>query len=510
MKNNKSYLKLGSYFLLLIFAVAGFNACSDDNEPDFAAPSIVISGSNTALIKPGSAISVGLAITSEGQVESIQVFLNDGFLEEVPLTDGDITSYTYTRDNVGATAEEGDELKFSFEVVNTQEARSERVDYTVGIAVFDEIVVKGQSLYQVTFDASGVVASGTTLKMSANRSYYIAQPVADVNIQMDSGTEWIVEEGVTVYVQSGVDLEIVSNGTVDMQGTANNPIVFTSENEIDGTAEAGDWKEFQLEGPGPGTNSGTMRYIRFEYLGDRAFILDNLGVATTISHIQVYAATDEALFLGGDNELNLSHFVITNSLDTGIRTDDDYRGYCQYFIIEGKVPGDGDESMYLRGDSRATFTNVTIVGPGASYASEGEPDGIRFWSTNGNKVYNAIVTGVPSWATRAEMNETDGRPMPTDINGPVVFAHSRVYGNESNFDDDSEVFFTDAGFNNSTVAVAGVDSSSFVPTAAVASDFNPNSINSFFQSAAFVGAIQDASNDWTLGWVRNADGSLRQ
>jgi hypothetical protein len=124
-------------------------------------------------------------------------------------------------------------------------------------------------------------------------------------------------------------------------------------------------------------------------------------------------------------------------------------------------------------------------------------------------MYNAVITGIPSWATRAEANETDGRPEVTDINGSVVFAYSNVFGCDQLARDDAEPFFTDPSFNNSEEAIPGLGANDFVPDARTGSDFDPSTLGNFFAPANFKGAIESPDNDWTLGWVKNPDGSVR-
>jgi len=352
-----------------------------------------------------------------------------------------------------------------------------------------------------------------------DRDYYwnsVGLPTDTIPISFEPGSTLVIEEGATIYVKSDIDFDITIEGTVDIQGTDTNPIVFTSENVLNtGTdPEAGDWNDFQIEGEGDGSNSGVLKYVRIEYAGDRAFILDGVGNGTEVSHVQVWKCTNEGAFIAG-GDVNVSHLVVTDSEDTQYRLDDDYTGNMQFLLAVISLQDDGDESMYLRGDSKALISNLTVVGPGL-IEGIGEPDGLRFWSSQGNKVYNAIVAELPSFGVRSSGSVEEGREFITDINGPVVFAHSYVFNTEVQDDQtgnlgdgDAAVFFTDAGFNNSTDAVAGIGPVDFVPDAAPASSFDPTTLGGFFQAGTFAGAIEDAANDWTVGWVKNPDGTIR-
>jgi len=500
--------------LLLAVALIMVAACNDDEpDPVFSQPTVSISGDDSVILAPGDAVSIDLTLDIDGGNGTLVVNQNGGFLEEITL-DPDATSFTYTAANMPDNVAEGDEIVYEFIVVNSQDLESDPVSYTIAVAVYDEVTIGSTALYQIGVPADGIVPDGTTVKLAAGRSYYLAQPAADINVTFDEGSTFQIEEGATVYLQSGVDLRVLVLGTADIQGSAQAPVVMTSENVlIDGTdAEAGDWRDFQIESTGDGSNSGTVQYLRIEYAGDRAFILDNVGSGTTISHIQVWKCTDEGIFIG-DGDVNVSHLVVTDSEDTQYRLEDDYKGNMQYILAVISLQDDGDEAMYLRGDSRATISNVTVVGPGL-IDGIGEPDGLRLWSTQGNKVYNAIIAELPSWGVRAEQDDADGRPAITDINGPVVLAHSYVFNtelqdNDNPGRDDAAVFFTDASFNNTTEAVPGIGPLNFVPDAAPASTFDPTSLGAFFQAGTYAGAVENEANDWTVGWVKNPDGSIR-
>jgi len=506
---------------LILGGIVLLNSCGEEEEPTFADPTLSISGSNSVELMPGDDIEVDFNIDAEGGLDKIIVNRNGGFLEEVELTDPNATSFTYTGQSVPADAEEASEIVFEFIGENTQKARSTPVTFTITVNAYESVEIGGTSLFNVTskMPADGVVKSGTTIRLAANRDYYwnsVGLPADTINITFEEGSNLIIEEGVAIYVKSDIDFDITVNGTVDIQGTATNPVVMTSENVLNtgSDPEPGDWTDFQIEAGGNGTNSGIVKYLRIEYAGDRAFILDDVGNGTEVSHVQVWKCTDEGMFIAG-GDVNVSHLVVTDSEDTQYRLDDDYTGNMQFILAVISLQDDGDEAMYLRGDSKALISNVTIVGPGLIEGIE-EPDGLRFWSSQGNKVYNAIVAELPSFGVRSLGNSEEGRLFITDIDGPVVFAHSYVFNTEIQDEatgnlgsDDAAAFFTDPSFNNSTEAIAGIGPLDFVPDSAPASTFDPTTLGSFFQAGSYVGAIQNDANDWTVGWVKNPDGTIR-
>jgi hypothetical protein len=115
---NQLSTKLG--FLAFVAFLLTFTACKkDDPEPDYPAPSLSIS-TNDLTLKPGASEDITLTIDAEGGLNSIVVNKNGGLLEEIELTDKDVTSYTYTitADN---NADEGEVIEYEFIGVNTQD-----------------------------------------------------------------------------------------------------------------------------------------------------------------------------------------------------------------------------------------------------------------------------------------------------------------------------------------------------------------------------------------------------
>ena len=60
-----------------------------------------------------------------------------------------------------------------------------------------------------------------------------------------------------------------------------------------------------------------------------------------------------------------------------------------------------------------------------------------------------------------------------------------------------------------TIPGIGVDQ--FVPSSTVTAleNFDPSTVNPVFESATFVGAVENTANDWTVGWAKNPDGTIR-
>lgn len=188
-----------------------------------------------------------------------------------------------------------------------------------------------------------------------------------------------------------------SSGKLNAVGTADQPIVFTSNRS---PKQPGDWGGIVLIGDaptnvnGPGEveglpqeealqyggdnaadNSGTLQYVRIEYVG-YSFATDSelnglslygVGNGTTLDHIQVYKCTDDGFeFFGGT--VNASYLVSLFNDDDSFDADQGWNGKAQFWLavqIGGADNGfefDGRDELGFGDPSNPNIYNVTLVG----------------------------------------------------------------------------------------------------------------------------------------------------
>ncbi|MFD0964519.1 multidrug transporter [Pseudofulvibacter geojedonensis] len=252
---------------------------------------------------------------------------------------------------------------------------------------------------------SGTYTSDLTL--DANTEYVI-----NGSLIMASGTTLTIPAGMTIKaLASGSDVYIaISEGAQIMaNGTATNPIVFTSNAT---SPAAGDWGGLILLGDAPinsvagaGTstseigglpyggsdsddNSGTLRYVRVEYSGGSAdgqtenngISFYGVGNGTTVEYVQVYEGKDDGIeFFGGT--VNASNVIVVNSQDDSVDWTEGYSGTLTDVYIKHGVDHDkGIEADGYNTDignnsspiffSKPTVNNLTIVGTGSSNSNE--------------------------------------------------------------------------------------------------------------------------------------------
>ena len=281
-------------------------------------------------------------------------------------------------------------------------------DDTADIIINDNSVINNNGAGST--DPQTIFLSGTfteDLTLDANNSYKV-----NGSLIMTTGTTLTIPAGMTIEaLASGSDVYIaISQGAqIIANGTANNPIVFTSDASA---PQAGDWGGLILLGDAPinsvtgtatatseiaslpygGTdvtdNSGILRYVRVQYSGGSAdgqsenngISFYGVGNGTTVEYIQVYEGKDDGVeFFGGT--VNVDYVSVVNAQDDSIDWTEGYSGtITNAHVLHGAEHDKGIEADGYNTDignnsnpifwSKPTVTNLTIVGNGSSTENE--------------------------------------------------------------------------------------------------------------------------------------------
>ena len=267
---------------------------------------------------------------------------------------------------------------------------------------------------------------------------------------------------------------IITRGAKIMaDGTAANPIIFTS-NEAVGARNEGDWgglvilglaKNNQpggvanIEGIVPTTdsqyggnfdndNSGIMRYVRVEFAGIalepnkeiNGITFGSVGNLTTIDYVQVSFSGDDSFeWFGGT--VNCKHLVAYRGLDDDFDCDFGFRGKVQFALsIRDKdlydAPGDSNAfecdndaaGSTATPKTRPIFSNVTLVGPkgnGTTALPTGEKfeKAFRLRRNSAVSVLNSLVTG---WEKGLSI---EGAPVVANLNGDTMVFVNNILTN---------------------------------------------------------------------------------
>ncbi len=259
-----------------------------------------------------------------------------------------------------------------------------------------------------TTDPETIFLSGTytqDLILDANNTYKV-----NGSLIMSSGTTLEIPAGMTITaLASGANVyvAIAQGAKIIANGTADNPIVFTSDASA---PSAGDWGGLILLGKAPinsvtgnststseiaslpfgGTdeadNSGIIRYVRVEYSGGAAdgqsenngFSFYGVGNTTVVEYIQAFEGKDDGIeFFGGT--VNASYVSVVNAQDDSIDWTEGYRGtitnaYVKHGADHDKgIEADGYNTDFSNSAgffSKPTVTNLTIIGLGSSTGNE--------------------------------------------------------------------------------------------------------------------------------------------
>ncbi|NQY05137.1 MAG: multidrug transporter [Flavobacteriaceae bacterium] len=256
-----------------------------------------------------------------------------------------------------------------------------------------------------TINLSGLYTEDLTL--DPNNSYTI-----NGSLIMGAGTTLTVPAGMTVNALaagSDVYLAISQGARIVANGTAANPIVFTSNAT---NPSAGDWGGLILLGRAPvnsvtGTatatseiaslpyggnvandDSGILRYVRVEYSGGSAdgqsenngISFYGVGNGTTVDYVQAFEGLDDGIeFFGGT--VNVSNAIVVNAQDDSIDWTEGYTGtITNAYVKHGATHDKGIEADGYNTDignnsnplyfSAPTVNNLTIVGLGSANSSE--------------------------------------------------------------------------------------------------------------------------------------------
>ena len=338
--------------------------------------------------------------------------------------------------------------------------------------------------------------------------------VTTVSADITTNTTWsgVVKLMNKVYVKNNATLTIapgtiirgdkLTQGTllitrgakIIADGTAANPIVFTS-NEAVGARNEGDWGGLVLLGlaknnqPGgvaniegivPTTdsqfggnfdndNSGTLRYVRIEFAGIalepnkeiNGITFGSVGSSTIVDYVQVAFSGDDSFeWFGGT--VNCKHLIAYRGLDDDFDTDFGYRGKVQFFLsIRDKDMSDaaGDSNSFESDNDAAgstaqpktapIFSNGTLVGPkgnGTTALPVGEKfeKAFRLRRNTATSVFNTLVTG---WEKGLSI---EGTPVVNNVNGDtLVFGHNSL----SNFNPNTNTIYN-AGTSGGAASTA--------------------------------------------------------
>lgn len=531
--------KTALYLLLVTVALV---SCEREKTFELSGPSLLVLFSGPAEIvqEPGNDVFLDFELQAASGLAEFRVLKDGAPFETIEFEHEISADYTFEY-SIPRDEDVGKENVFTFELFDTE---NRRADYALKVIVrrtFSEIVetVNGTEVLVI----KGRANSDYTLQ--ADRTYVI-----DSVFSIENNSTLTIEAGTDVYFRTSTDPNrvsriIVSRGArIYAEGTATDPIVFTSEKVLRGeTPESTDWGGITMYGYAPtnqgstvidggyryggnqtNDNSGTLRYVRIEYAGKdglHALNMNGVGSNTRIEYVQVYQNENTAFRIRG-GRVSLKYIGAIGHGGYGMWAEHGWQGNGQFWIFQTDrqatlVPvnfWNQARSLEFRNDqSNFTLTprtqfriaNVTLIGNGyEANVNTGTRRGVRIRRGALGNIQNVLVTEFPDDAVRVE-------DLPISILGSeMVMDNLRSFNNRVDFSQEAESFFFESGdFNILNTSTSGVTLTDFVGSEV--SYFNPASLGAYFSPAPYIGAVESTGNDWTSmgNWFKNLDGTIR-
>lgn len=380
----------------------------------------------------------------------------------------------------------------------------------------------------------------------------------------DTGVVLTIEPGVTLFGGSGASWLAINRGNrINAVGTATRPIIFTSRDNVLGLnsdASSGQWGGVVLLGRAPITdcnfgsiasnncerdtegatdpsryggtdsayNAGRISYAQIRYSGFvlsannelQSLTAQGVGTGTVMDHIHSHNSSDDALeFFGGSPRLK--YLVATGAEDDNLDTDVGSKARFQY-VVAIQRPGIGDAMIEADSDNsndeNIPRQNTMLANFTFNYRSvDGNSDGaaILLRGKTDYTMLNGVMTSPTNECLRISTTETAtrGPNSALDEAGPPVFRSVNFEcktGAPYLAGTGVTVAQIQAAFGSGTNGNLDTFVSSLVnlyinganETARPA--VNPATFDPFFDATTFVGAVQNAANDWTAGWTCNS------
>nr|WP_315382778.1 hypothetical protein [uncultured Sphingomonas sp.] len=402
-----------------------------------------------------------------------------------------------------------------------------------------------------TAPTSGAPLTSTTVGCTAANGFTLTsgQLTADTNVTLT------IEPGVILYGGTGTSWLAVNRGNkLIANGTASQPIIFTSRDNVTGAVSDttfGQWGgvvlmgrarvtdcgsgstaantcERQTEGSAdPATfggtddsyNAGSLKYVQIRYSGYvlganvelQALTAEGVGTGTTLDYVQSHNSSDDGMeFFGGS--VRFKHYIATGADDDSLDIDTGLQGLFQYVLLIQRT-GAGDALMEVdsNGNEADTPRQVTTVANFTALQSQSSSNNdandqasILVRGNADLTLVNGLVITPNNECLR--MNGSGTTPATLTARSVVLQCNATKYIGTGTYNATQVATAFGSGANNNNDSFVNSLASLFVnganETAVTAID--PKTINAFFDTTTWIGAVRDAADNWYAGWTCNS------
>lgn len=295
-----------------------------------------------------------------------------------------------------------------------------------GCSSDDENTVKVPVVGQIT----GEITTNTTYAFGNYTLKGIVRIKSGVTVTFDAGST------ITANKTTGDNALLVLNGgKLIVNGTANEPVVFTEASKVPGswggiimygdapikaaggvaTSTSEDGNNISYGGTNAAHNGGSLKYVRVEYAGSKladgqkennGFTFYSVGSGTTLDHLVSYKGADDGYeFFGGT--VSMTNAISYGNTDDSFDWQDGWQGQTNsnwYAYQTGK----GNYGMEIEASSNnnAYFpkvTNITLkrAASTAPEAADNQVDAIQFKKEGNGDYSNIVIDGYGDFTSGA-------------------------------------------------------------------------------------------------------------
>ncbi len=409
----------------------------------------------------------------------------------------------------------------------------------------------------ITAPTSAAPVASSTVGCTAAKGFSVD---GSGRLTADTDVTLTIEPGAILFAGTGTSWLAVNRGNkINAVGAADQPIIFTSRDNVLGLntdASYGQWGGVVLLGRGRVTdcdigsvgagtcerktegsadpanfggtddsyNAGTMKYVQIRYSGYvlgadkelQALTTGGIGSGTTLDYIQSHNSSDDgAEFFGGT--VKFKHYISTGADDDSLDIDTGAQGFFQHVLLIQR-PGQGDALMEIDSNGfeadtprqKTIIANFTALQPQVS--SNNESNDLASILIRGNSditLVNGIVVTPNNECLRLNGSGTLAQRTTLTAHSVVMQCNgTKFLGSGSTgvafTAADVEAAFT-AGTNNNAGFTPTLVSQFINGTAeAAVTAFDAKTLDPFFDTTDYIGAIRDENDGWYKGWTCNS------
>ncbi|WP_328598207.1 hypothetical protein [Croceibacterium salegens] len=387
---------------------------------------------------------------------------------------------------------------------------------------------------------------------------YASTTVGCGTITSDTNVTLTIEPGVVVFARTGQSWLAVNRGNkINAVGTATQPIVFTSSDNVAGFATdstIGQWGGIVLLGRAKITdcdtgsvasntcerdtegavdkalfggnddtyNAGSIDYIQVRYSGFvlsankelQSLTLEGVGSGTSLQHFQSHNSSDDgAEFFGGN--FHFKYYISTGADDDSLDVDTGARASLQYVLLIQR-PGEGDALMEIDSNgneadtprTRLRVDNFTGIQTQVSANNEGADQASTLFRGNADvTLLNGVIYTPMNECIR--MNGSGTTPATLTTRSVVMSCNATKYIGTGSYTAAQVQTMFGSGANGNDDSLTSTLTGLFVNGAnedGVAT-FAGSGVDSFFTETPtpyHIGAAWSGNTAWAAGWTCNS------